>query len=1019
MTDSLRLATWNVHCGVFDGTSSARRPDLTSMADCLRAVSADVVCMQEFPILEGGVSAIAERLTRELDYAHVQIMRLSRSHLLAGDMGLVVMSRFPVSTTTTEMLPNPGLQITKQGQHVNSHDKGVLSVTVTCGTAQLRVLCVQLFPFHSFDVNSLDDMLEPARLSLKRLLTLSVRGPVLLCGDLNVADLNLFLPDARADFGLTDLIHRPTRRNGRIDDHILHSAHFDASAIRVIPSPSDHHLCVADLVLRPIAAIDPTATAATHRYHVSGGDQSVSILHLSDLHFGPGESEPADWKTSIQFAERHTMRDIMVNVIRDRGLPRCPDFVVVSGDVTVTGGPQGWKQYRDTIDPLINDNLLPPANRFVLVPGNHDVIRSDPDTATEEASRWRPFIEALGRRHVRPWIPAVDGAMEPLLLRARARMTAQKTCWGGIEHEVDEGTQEQRTVVFPYLYDRERAVLLYAFNSSSVSGTTTPLSPDVIDDIKFLQQLEGPYHTKLRNVLAALNELRRIDPARIDPREATLFHAILGAIAEREGSRFGDVLKVAVLHHHVTSIFPEEVKSFETLLNAGLFKRQLQAEGFHLILHGHKHWAEAFIDTATSGGGRHVVVSGGTVAGTAPAGMAQGFHWIDWHRRTGRLRTRFVRLPPARQPSGAFTDSAESVFWLRRGADNSRLQVLVDEPSDAVDVGLFFRQAEQRLLAMVRSSTAADGMTTTGWSHRLRGGTFSTIATAYGLKIMALVGTEQPRFQELRPLVIQTLLALRLPGGGWTATSQGTQWRPEATCWVLDALFAWNPDLEAVGEGALALERLLERGSDGAIRRRTLSTSMILRTLCRIRPRSPWISQLASELLASAAFDSTGMALFWGEELNEFENRDHRTLSKPSPVHTAHAVLALLAASAASEKACGLGEESLDAVRAWLLRQNWDDSEEQIRRDSARGHYEQLIVNHFTAPWIITTLLRAGHPVQEPRLRSALGQLIAARSSGLWNWGMIDLPIWATHDALLALKEAAMAGCVPCAGRMS
>ena len=43
-------------------------------------------------------------------------------------------------------------------------------------------------------------------------------------------------------------------------------------------------------------------------------------------------------------------------------------------------------------------------------------------------------------------------------------------------------------------------------------------------------------------------------------------------------------------------------------------------------------------------------------------------------------------------------------------------------------------------------------------------------------------------------------------------------------------------------------------------------------------------------------------------------------------------------------------------------------------------------------------------------------RVVDRRSQGLWNRGELDdWPIWATHDALLALREAALAG-VPLEG---
>ena len=81
---------------------------------------------------------------------------------------------------------------------------------------------------------------------------------------------------------------------------------------------------------------------------------------------------------------------------------------------------------------------------------------------------------------------------------------------------------------------------------------------------------------------------------------------------------------------HVAPIVTgEEFKKFESVLNAGAFKAQLQRHGFQIVLHGHKHWHEAFVDTAISGGGALLVVSGGTIGGSEARGHYPGFYWLE------------------------------------------------------------------------------------------------------------------------------------------------------------------------------------------------------------------------------------------------------------------------------------------------------------------------------------------------------------------------------------------------------
>jgi endonuclease/exonuclease/phosphatase family metal-dependent hydrolase len=997
----MRIATWNVHCGLFEPPPGDCNAYLT---DCLRAVSADIVCLQELNLPNHGERDFAEQLARRAGYEHVEVMALSRSHLTDGLMGLAILSHQPLGPVHGQILPNPKLVSTdRQGRSIDSHDKGLLRVEVDWHGVRIAIFCVHLLPFHRFNVAPSAEALDPAREALLLQLAGTTAQPSVICGDLNVGNIDDFMPGARKDFELHSLIHGPTRPDGRSHDHILHSAHLNSCWTRILPTRSDHHLCVTELQV--LSEGRPHARAATG---VALPAAPVAILHLSDLHFGPGEAQQGHWKTGIGHAQRRTQRHALTDLIKAQGLPRCPDFVVVSGDVTIAGQPEGWQSYLETVEPLVAAGLLPPADRFILVPGNHDVRWDSPAAPqADEAGRWRPFIDVLGARHPRPWIPAVDLPSDEFLAHALRTMDPQQEVWGGVSFEDDVRLFKRRSTAFPFVYDRRLQVLLYAFNSASIAGTVTTLPPKVAEDIAMLRHFQGAFQAQIANVLAEFDRHRQIDPARVDPRELTVFERIVAAITQREGTAFDGALKVAVLHHHVTSIYPEEVKTFETLLNAGQFKRMLHKEGFQLILHGHKHWTESFVDSAVSGGGAHLVVSGGTIGGEPATGRTPGFYWIEWQPAASQLSTRFVSLADADKPRGAFEHGQLAVFQLQR---NGARQAIVQQAVGgrrAIDLRPIFREVELRLRQELRSRAATtDGVLRVGWAHRIHNDRPSTIATAYGLKILRIIGAEHPRQHG----IAEALLAMRKPDGGWSASSHGAQGRPEATCWVIEALHADQPGSAAVQDAARALERMLENDVGQVTFTRTLSVSLALRCLATVLPQSAWVERLASALLAGAARDATGAPLYWSECLDGFMIHPTTARTQASVIHTAHAMFALVAADKAGEPARASLTPGLPAARQWLVEQPWANRDEQIQRPLP-GSYEQLVVGHFTAPWVIVALLRAGHPNDDPRLTAAVRQIVDRRSQGLWNRGELnDWPIWAAHDALLALHEAALAG---------
>ena len=1015
MLPTIRVATWNVHCGVFSEATPTRSADIAYIAECLRAISADVVCLQEFRLPED-IRTDLEHLQRDAGYSYARFLKLDRSHLGPGNTGLLILSRLPCCEVSETIFPNPKLAAEFGGIPFQSHNKGALRTTLEWNGGQIDVVNLHLYPFELFNVSPLLPSLDPTREALKRFLCESNCKTRIVCGDLNVSGIDHFVPNACETFNLREVIHQPTRPTGRAHDQILHSGGLEALTVRVLHTLSDHHACIAEV--RGIQG-SSTAKRAPSASPVSptADKLPVCILHLSDLHFGPGETEPGEWKTRITYAERETQREGFINFIRAGGLPRRPDFVVISGDVTVRGGQEGWNVYLDTIDPLIAAGRLPSADRFVLVPGNHDVTRTQLFGDTDEKARWIPFVKALGSRHPRAWIPAVDPAQTDMLNRARESMAPDLQLWGGVRFETDPLTNAQRITNFPFVFDRSLRVLIYAFNSASVSGSTIELSPATRRDIDQLQRgLEGKQETAFASVLKALEQAYETDPSRIDPRERSLFGNIMAEVASRDESDLADVLKIAVLHHHVTSIFPEEVKNFETLLNAGLFKRQLRDQFFHLILHGHKHWGESFVDSAISGGGAHIVVAGGTIAGPPQTGCSAGFHWLEWGNGTDGLSVRFIDFRSSTKAPEAFQAGRLSNFAMSRDSENGQLRVSLPGLDSAKRINLLpvFREVEDRLFATVRSIDGQkNGPPLMGWTHRLksRRALVSTIATAYGLKVLAITSRESARVAEIRRPVIGALMAMRRGDGGWSSSSQNTMHsQPEATCWVLEGLSAWSPDSSTLDEATSLLENMLSKDEDGPTAHSTFSGALALRVLSRLRPTSAWTKLLADRLVDGAVRHSNGDLLCWGAHLNSLPEKPNTWGMDSSPIHTAHAALALLAAQQAGVNLKPHRPEWLTTVRRWLLCQPWEDCEEQIQRLVKAGTHNSLTVNHFTAPWAIIASLRMGETATDTRIATEVRKLFDCRVNGLWDWGRTEAPVWATHDALLALYEAALAG---------
>lgn len=83
----------------------------------------------------------------------------------------------------------------------------------------------------------------------------------------------------------------------------------------------------------------------------------IGILHLSDLHFKPGDSADAVFGTLRESLEKR---------------PAPLDFVVVSGDFTDRGERGGFTVAGEFLRKLQGATGVP-WERFVFCPGNHDI----------------------------------------------------------------------------------------------------------------------------------------------------------------------------------------------------------------------------------------------------------------------------------------------------------------------------------------------------------------------------------------------------------------------------------------------------------------------------------------------------------------------------------------------------------------------------------------------------------------------------------------------------------------------
>ncbi|MFF1451403.1 hypothetical protein ACFVYF_25185 [Streptomyces sp. NPDC058274] len=314
-----------------------------------------------------------------------------------------------------------------------------------------------------------------------------------------------------------------------------------------------------------------------------------------------------------------------------------------------------------------------------------------------------------------------------------------------------------------------------------------------------------------------------------------------------------------------------------------------------------------------------------------------------------------------------------------------------------------------------------------GWSHALDEDPGesapvrpTSVGTAYGLHAVLELGVPEGRLST--GALVDTLWRLRLPDGGWSARSQGSEPRPEVTAHVLGALARAGASPERLAVEAALCEAGFTLELDRSGRQLTHVVTTVLRGLLRAAPRSTALPLLREALVDGAITDPRrDHRRCWGHRLTT----DH---GRPSPLHTAQAVVALDRAARVLGESANARAAREDGVR-WLLAcpdaphngcLDLENMWEQVRRPRTDdpSRHEVLNVRHFTASWVVRALLTAGaleiareDGVEDgwrERLDGAMAAVWAGQTDGIWSWGRDDSPMWMTYQGLSALRAHAV-----------
>ena len=86
---------------------------------------------------------------------------------------------------------------------------------------------------------------------------------------------------------------------------------------------------------------------------------------------------------------------------------------MVSGDITTKGERDGFEIFNDIVVDLIKKGKLPSIDKFIIVPGNHDVKAGG---SIKDIQRWDNFKRLIGNKYLVPWIVGVDSTYDNMII---------------------------------------------------------------------------------------------------------------------------------------------------------------------------------------------------------------------------------------------------------------------------------------------------------------------------------------------------------------------------------------------------------------------------------------------------------------------------------------------------------------------------------------------------------------------------------------------------------------------------
>jgi len=367
-----------------------------------------------------------------------------------------------------------------------------------------------------------------------------------------------------------------------------------------------------------------------------------------------------------------------------------------------------------------------------------------------------------------------------------------------------------------------------------------------------------------------------------------------------------------------------------------------------------------------------------TIEETTPRGGERRSFWFDVDLPFG------LNLAP--NVKNALNDALEYMAAIRQNSMLSRL-------GEAVNKATKYLRA---------STSTQDGYI--GWDHFLGRGRVAVIGTALGVLALCRCGLRSRCISE----GVNSLENSVLPDGGWGLRSildAGEKISiAESTLYVLSALLSAGMDStdKVISNGIDWLIDLQhESGGWGTAKfgdassPRVFPTAFAISVLSQVDYNRQAVEKAVSWLRSAQKPDGS-----WGV-FSAQSSPDKRGTA----AHTARSILALLDYDGSKNRSV------IDRGIHWLI-ESYDPRHEQGWLSSSEVTFvskkSRVDFKHFATPWVLMALMQSGTNLSDPLVIHPLVSLLNEQAKeGYWTHHLAagQIPIWATHDCLMAINE--------------